>query len=226
MMEELRQKQTAGTITPEEQRRLTRMENAFRKLDELRARDQPERRQPPRQMPRESTREMPRDLSRMDRPPAGSPPGIQPGRFAPQLERVLTADQRASLREMMLDQRERTQELEQRLREARRNLMQASLSPRFEEDVVRRTALEAGWLEGELAVLRGRALSRVKPPLSAEQMERIKNPPPMAAGEARPELRRDQRREELRREGPRPGDRPTREPRDEHDLPPPGRPRP
>lgn len=214
ILEQLRQKEAAGSLTPEEQRRLERLENSLRRVEDFRSRDLP-----PRQMPREPQR----DLPRVDRTPTGSPPGIQPGRMASQFERVLTEDQRASLREIILDQRERTRELEQRLREARRELMHASLSPRFDEDAVRRAALEAGRLEGELAVLRGRALSRVKPPLAPEQIERIRNLPPIAAGEARPELRREPPREELRRAEPRRGERPLREPRTEHDLPPPVR---
>lgn len=219
ILENLRQKEAAGTLAPDEQRRLERLENSLRRLEDVRARELPERPLPPRQLPREPQR----DLPRVDRPPIGSPPGIQPGRLASQFERVLTEDQRASLREIMLDQRERTRELEQRLREARQELMHASLSPRFDEDAVRRAALEAGRLEGELAVLRGRALSRVKPPLAPDQMERIRNLPPINPGEGRPELRREQPREELRRAEPRRGERPLREPRDEHELPPPAR---
>lgn len=219
ILENLRQKQATGTITPDEQRRLERLENTLRRQEDVPSRELPERPLPPRQLPREPQR----DLPRVDRPPIGSPPGIQPGRLASQFERVLTEDQRASLREIMWDQRERTRELEQRLREARQELMHASLSPRFDEDAVRRAALEAGRLEGELAVLRGRALSRVKPPLAPDQMERISNLPPITPGEGRPELRREQPREELRRAEPRRGERAVREPRDEHDLPPPAR---
>ncbi len=214
ILEQLRQKEAAGSLTPEEQRRLERLESSLRRVEDFRSRELP-----PRQMPREPQR----DLPRVDRPPAGATQALPPGRFAPQLERVLTEDQRASLREIILDQRERTRELEQRLREARRELMHASLSPRLDEDAVRRAALETGRLEGELAVLRGRALARVRPRLAPEQIERIRNMPPIAAGEARPELRREQPREELRRAEPRRGERPLREPRDEHDLPPPAR---
>lgn len=153
--------------------------------------------------------------ARRDRFPGGSLQGWQPGRYAPLLERVLTEEQRDSLREAMESQRDKMRDLEENLRAARKEMFQAGLAQKFDEDALRQKALEAGRLDAELTVLRAKALSKMKPPLSAEQIEKLKTPPPFEGGEPRPEFRRDER--------PR-GDRPPRGPRDEHDLPPPPKP--
>jgi Spy/CpxP family protein refolding chaperone len=160
---------------------------------------------------RPARQQPPADARRGDRLPGGGPFAWQPGRYAPFLERVLTEEQRTSLREAMEAQRDKMRELEEKLRDARREMFHTGLAEKFDEDKVRKTALEVGKLDAELAVLRARAFSKMKPPLSAEQIEKLKNPPPLEGGEPRPELRRDDR--------PR-GERPQRGPRDENDLPP------
>lgn len=105
-------------------------------------------------------------------------------------------------------QREPMRELEQKIRAARKDLMRASLAANFDEDAIRQKALEAGRLEAEMAVLRAKAFSKLKPPLSAEQIEQIKNPPP-------PENFDGPNRGEFRRRH----DRPPGGPRDGNDLP-------
>jgi Spy/CpxP family protein refolding chaperone len=156
----------------------------------------------------------PLDARRGDRLPFGGPQGWQPGRYPPLFERVLTEEQRDSLREAMESQRDKMRDLEEKLRDARKEMFQAGLAQKFDEDALRQKALEAGRLDAELTVLRAKALSKMKPPLSADQIGKLKNPPPFES-EPRPEFRRDER--------PR-GDRPQRGPRDEHDLPPPPKP--
>ena len=70
-------------------------------------------------------------------------------------------------------------------------------------------------LDAELTVMRAKALSQVKPPLSKEQIEKIKHPQPL---EGTPGRGRDFRPGERTRPNPlQPG-------RDEHDLPPPPKP--
>jgi Spy/CpxP family protein refolding chaperone len=156
-----------------------------------------------------------RDFQRGERPPFGGPQTVQPGRFAPMFERVLTEDQRASFREAMESQRGELRELEEKLRAARREALQTSIAREFNEDVVREKAMATASLEAEMAVVRARTLSRVKPSLTPGQLEKLQNLMPPEGGAPRPEFRRD--------EPPR-GDRPVRGPRDENDLPP--RPRP
>ena len=153
----------------------------------------------------------PLDARRGDRLAFGGPQGWQPGRYAPLLERVLSEEQRLSLREAMETQRDKIRDLEEKLRDARKEMFQAGLVQKFDEEALRQKALEAGRLDAELTVLRAKALSKLKPPLSPEQIEKLKNPPPFEGGEPRPEFRRDER--------PR-ADRPQRGPRDENDLPP------
>ena len=167
------------------------------------SKEQTPKEQPPQRRP--GAREFQRDRSQMMEMPA-----MQAARFAFMLERVLSDEQRASLREAMGKNRDRTSELEEKVRDARKDLFQASIAEKFNEDVIRQKALEVGKLEAEQTVLRAKALSEMKPPLSSEQLEKLKNPPPFEPGEFRREMREDQRQ----------GDRRPRGPRDENDLPP------
>lgn len=68
--------------------------------------------------------------------------------------------------------------LEEKIRTARQALIRASLTEKFDEDTVRAKALEVGKLDAELAVLRAKTMSKVQPPLSEKQIERVLNPPP------------------------------------------------
>jgi len=148
----------------------------------------------------------PRGGGFQDRPQAGAPRGD----FA--FFRVLSEDQRESFRDAMEAEGEKRRDLEMKLRDTRKDLMAASLEAKIDEAAVRKHALELGRLEGELALLRAKALAKVKPPLSAEQIEQIKNPPPFNPGEGfRPNPQRDFQDRPAR---PRAG------PRDENDLPP------
>lgn len=153
----------------------------------------------------------PSDGWRADRLPTGVPQGWQRGGYTPIFERALTGDQRASLHKAMEAQRDQMRSLEEKLRAARKDVFLSGLAQKFDEGVLRQQALEAGRLEAELTVLRAKAFSQMKPALSAEQIEKLKNPPAFEGGEPRPEFRREER--------PR-GDRTPRGPRDEHDLPP------
>ena len=143
-----------------------------------------------------------------DRRPGGFQPGGPQGPLFPIFQRVLTDEQRASLREAMEGQREPMRDLEQKIRAVRKELMQAGLAGKFDEEAIRQQAMEAGRLEAELTVLRAKAFSKMKPALSSEQIEQIKNPPPPENGDG-------PNRGEFRR---RP-DRPPGGLRDENDLP-------
>ena len=130
-----------------------------------------------------------------------------PGRFTPGFERlfgVLSEEQRASLREAMQAQREKMRELEEKLRDARKEIFEAGLKEKFEEDAVRQKAMAAAKLDAELTVLRAKAFSQIRPALSAEQLEKLRNMPPPGSAEDQPQ--RPRRRPEVQR--------------DEHGLPP------
>jgi len=139
-------------------------------------------------------------------PPAGvdrrgnrPQPGFQPERAMPMLERALTGEQRESLHAAMESQRDSMRSLEGKIRDARQALLQASLAEKFDEAAVRTKALKVGKLEAKLAVLRAKAISKMQPPLSHEQIERISNPPPPREMDGPPD-------------GPRPGPRQNQRP--------------
>jgi Spy/CpxP family protein refolding chaperone len=105
------------------------------------------------------------------------PPGAAVGRVGPGFERVmslLTGEQRASLREAMEAQREKTRELEEQIRRARAELFSSSLSQTFDEETVRSKAMTAAKLEAEMSVLRAKVFSTMKPALSVEQLREIR----------------------------------------------------
>jgi uncharacterized membrane protein len=160
---------------------------------------------------RAGRRPTPGDFPPGERPQFRGPqPGSQ-GRFAPIFERVLNDNQRASFREAMEAQRDKLRELDEKLRAARKEALEASVAEKFKEKSVRQKAMVVAKLEAEMSVLRARALSQVKPPLSVDQIERLKNPPPVDGGAPpRPQFRDD----EFRR-----GDRPERGPRDGQNTP-------
>ena len=193
-LDELHRKDGDGTITPEEQKQLDRLEMALKQA------------QPP------GPRNEPGERPRIQRPFPGGPQAGQPGPFIPRFDRVLTEEQRASLREVMASEREKVRDLEEKLRVARKETMQLSVAPKFDEDALRQKALEVGRLEAEMTVSRARTLSRVNPPLSPEQIERLRNAPLLEGGSPRPEFPRAIQ------------PRPLRGPRDQRDLPPPPKP--
>lgn len=123
------------------------------------------------------------------------------GLFGPGYERlrgVLTEDQRASLRAAMEEQREKVRALEEKLRDARKEIFEAGLTKKFDEAAVREKAMDAAKLEAGLTVLRVKAFSQMRPELSAEQIEKLTNlgPPggenPDTQQKRRPDRKRDE----------------------------------
>jgi Spy/CpxP family protein refolding chaperone len=129
---------------------------------------------------------------------SGLPGGGGPGRFGPLADRlysVLTEEQRASLREAVESQRDTMRGLGEKLREARKDLLTASIADKFDEETVRQKALAAAKIEAEMAVHFGKALSKMRPVLSAEQVEKLKDAsrPDQAEGtRRRPDVPRDE----------------------------------
>src|SRR3974390_2596285 len=103
-------------------------------------------------------------VAAMAQPPEANRPagrsllaGAGGGRFAPAFDRffeVLTDDQRGSFREAMDTQRDKARNLQEKLRDARKELMETGLAANFDEDTVRQKAMEAAKLEAEMTVLR------------------------------------------------------------------------
>src|SRR5437899_4441952 len=128
-----------------------------------------------------------------DRPSPHRPFGAGT-RFSPGFERVLnvlTEEQRVSMRQGMLSDREKIRELEQKIVQSRKELFELGLREKFDEAAVRDKANEVAKFESEMTVLRVKAISRIKPPLTAEQVEKIKNSgPEMGDYQSEPPRRR------------------------------------
>lgn len=139
----------------------------------------------------------------------GFQPGGQGGPGMNLMERVLTDDQRDSMRQSLEANREKSREAMEKIREARKALNQAALADEFKENVVRAKALDVAKLEAELTVTRLKALSEVQPALSKEQLEQIMNPPqfrPQAGAPDGEGQRPNNRRMNRQRPGPDGGD--------------------
>jgi len=133
----------------------------------------------------QQTNPPPRGLNGPGQAGAGQGAGIV-GRFMQgpqnQILRVLTDEQTASLRQIMQGQRENLLKAESQLVEARKDLMVASVSGKFDESLIRTKALALANLDAEMSVLRARMFSQIKPPLSADQVEQLKSAPNDGAG--------------------------------------------
>jgi Spy/CpxP family protein refolding chaperone len=94
---------------------------------------------------------------------------------------VLTDQQRTSYENALEAMRGRFLELNAKLRAARQDFLNTSVTVKFDENLIRQKALAAAQIEADLAVIRIKALSEVQPPLSPEQIEKIKSgrPGPM-----------------------------------------------
>ena len=97
------------------------------------------------------------------------------GRFFPALNRVLTDEQRQSLRAALEPQRDKMPLLEEKVRASRRALLDAAVSGKFDENLVRQSAEASAGAEAELTMIYVRALSQMRPPLSAQQIQQLKD---------------------------------------------------
>ncbi|HKI70724.1 MAG TPA: periplasmic heavy metal sensor [Verrucomicrobiae bacterium] len=105
----------------------------------------------------------------------GVPPrGIRSMAPGQRLMSVLTPEQRASFRKATMAQRDKTRQLQQRLRSVRQELFAEALRSKVNEKAIRQRGAEVGKIEGELAVLRARTFSKIQPPLSHDQIQRLK----------------------------------------------------
>jgi Spy/CpxP family protein refolding chaperone len=91
---------------------------------------------------------------------------------------VLTPEQRESFRQQMRTEGDQMRGTEEKLREARRELMKAAFAENLNENAVRKHASTIARIEADRTVAMARLLSKIEPPLSSEQRERLQNPPP------------------------------------------------
>ena len=104
------------------------------------------------------------------------PQNFVPGeRFFPMLNRVLTDEQRESLGSAAQAQREQIRTLEEKLMTARRALLDSAIGGKSDESLIHQNAEALAKAEAELMVIYVKALSQIKPPLSPQQVEQLKN---------------------------------------------------
>lgn len=124
---------------------------------------------------------------------------------------LLTDEQRASAMTIFAGQQEKVRELQGKVRVARQELFSTALGGKFDDEAVRKQASTIAELESELTVLRLKTLSQIQPPLSSDQVEKIRNlgPAGLQQGFRPPESRPAPRKRVLQDVQ-----------RDENDLPP------
>ncbi|HEV2453094.1 MAG TPA: periplasmic heavy metal sensor [Verrucomicrobiae bacterium] len=115
------------------------------------------------------------------------PPNGAVERFFPMVGRVLTANQRQSLLQILAADRAQIRPLEEKLRTSRLAMLNQIAGGNFDENLTRQYAAQSAGAEAALTVILARALSKMQPPLSAQQIAQIKN---FDAGRFR-EARRD-----------------------------------
>ena len=117
-------------------------------------------------------------------PPRDPVPGVGPGGATMRLggpggvvdtiERVLTEEQRATLRQETEANRDKSRELEEKLRIVQRELREASIAEKPDPQVLEEKSKQLGELEGQRALLRAKMLAKIAPSLTPAQRERIK----------------------------------------------------
>lgn len=106
-------------------------------------------------------------------------------RFFPMLGRVLTANQRQSVLQILAPERGQIRPLEEKLRASRVAMLNEIAGGNFDENLVRQYAAQSAAAEADLSVIFARALSKMQPPLSAQQVAQLRNFDPGRFREAR-----------------------------------------
>jgi hypothetical protein len=157
--------------------------------------------------PRPSDRPQANDRSSgQARPQGGQPRGDY---FLVRFRSILTDEQGVSLREKVEASRETMSELGKKIFEKRRGMMGLILAQPVDKKVIRSAVKEIAKMEGEIAIMRAEMIAAIKPPLSKEQLEKLKQPP------RRPQGRPQQARPQQVRPSP---DRPQRPPAERKSL--------
>ena len=105
------------------------------------------------------------------------PGGLQQGRGGGMpMEAVLTEEQREKFVEEMFAQREKNRQLnpDEKFMKLRRELDQALFGEKLDEELVRKKSMELAEVDLERSLIRARAFAKIRPSLSPEQLERLK----------------------------------------------------
>jgi len=116
-----------------------------------------------------------------DRPQTERPQGDRPGEFRGRPDGAplnLTEEQREVMRAAMEANRDEMQEINERMRDARRGLQEATFAEKFNLDTVKARARDVAEVQAEMSVLQAKVFAKLRPKLTAEQIERLKNLPP------------------------------------------------
>jgi Spy/CpxP family protein refolding chaperone len=156
--------------------------------------------------PRPSDRPQGDRPSGQARPQGGQPRGDY---FLMRFRSILSDEQGASLREKMEASRESMSEFGKKILEKRRGMMGLILAQPVDKKAIRAAFKELAKMESEIAIMRAEMIAAIKPPLSKEQLEKLKQPP------RRPQGRPQQARPQQGRPSP---DRPQRPPAERKSL--------
>jgi Spy/CpxP family protein refolding chaperone len=96
-------------------------------------------------------------------------------RFFPMLGRVLTVNQRQSLLQILGSERGEIRPLEEKLHASRVAMLNEITAGSFDENRIRQDAGKSAAVEADLSVIFARALSKMQPPLSAQQVAQLKS---------------------------------------------------
>ena len=136
------------------------------------AQDQPKR--PERDRPDRPSPE----AQRPDRPPVERPGERRP-EGGPRPEPLnLNDEQREVWRNAMESHREDMMQLGEKMRDARRALQEAMFAEKQNSEKVKSAAKEVAELQAEMTVIQAKAFAALRPKLTGEQVERLKNMPP------------------------------------------------
>jgi Spy/CpxP family protein refolding chaperone len=109
--------------------------------------------------------------------PDGAPPraGNPPGGGLQDIGRILTPEQREVFRATMQEQRPQMQALEEMLSRIHQELDETMLAETLDESSVRAKVRQLSEVEGDRLLLRARAIAKIRPTLSPDQLEQLRN---------------------------------------------------
>jgi len=99
-----------------------------------------------------------------------------PGASAPRqgLQAILSDEQWTSFQKVRAAQGEKLMELRPKIQTAQREVFEAALSPKPDEALVQQKAQAAAQLYADMLLTQAKTFSEIQPPLSADQIEKIK----------------------------------------------------
>ena len=118
-------------------------------------------------------------------PPGQPPPGQfqRPGMGAPVPN--MTDEQREAFRTASEPFMEEMRELNQKMMETRRALQEAIYAEKPDIEAVEKKAAEVGRLQASMTLIQAKIFAKVRPKLTGEQIEQMKNMPPMGPMQGR-----------------------------------------